>query len=173
MSATKALTRSRKRRAEAERPSSPGNRSLWFVTAERVREGNSSEGDDVASIPGRSRDISGTYSGCEHNSTGADQSCGSAPWSHHGGWSDSSRRRQSAGNPSVKYTRTDLGVPPTGTVPIMVVGATSARCGFVIIIQASPVRLSQISAISGHRARPKVCPCPLRLQVRRRMGTNT
>src|SRR5262249_25925187 len=57
MSATKALTRSRKRRAEAERPSRPGNRSLWFVTAERVREGNSSEGDDMASIPARSRDI--------------------------------------------------------------------------------------------------------------------
>ena len=75
MSATKALTRSRKRRAEAERPSRPGNRSLWFVTAERVREGNSSEGDDVASIPGRSRDISETYTRCEYNSSGADQSC--------------------------------------------------------------------------------------------------
>ena len=43
MSATKALTRSRKRRAVADRPSSPGNRSLWFVTAERVREGSSPE----------------------------------------------------------------------------------------------------------------------------------
>jgi hypothetical protein len=50
MSATKALTRSRKRRAVAERPSRPGNRSLWFVTAERVRDENSSEGDDMASI---------------------------------------------------------------------------------------------------------------------------
>jgi len=46
-----------------------------FVTAERVREGNSSEGDDVASITGRSRDISGTYTRGEHNSNGADQLC--------------------------------------------------------------------------------------------------
>jgi len=75
MSATKALTRSRKRRAEAERPSRPGNRSLWFVTAERVREGNSSEGDDMASITGRSRGISGTYARCEHKSSVAGQSC--------------------------------------------------------------------------------------------------
>jgi hypothetical protein len=26
---------------------------LWFVTAERVRDGNSAEGDDMASITGR------------------------------------------------------------------------------------------------------------------------
>ena len=44
---------------------------LWFVTAERVREGNSPEGDDVASITGRSRDIPGTYARCEHKSSGA------------------------------------------------------------------------------------------------------
>ena len=75
MSATKALTRSRKRRAVADRPSRPGSRSLWFVTAERVREGSSSEGDDVASITGRSRDIPGTYARCEHKSSGAGQSC--------------------------------------------------------------------------------------------------
>ena len=75
MSATKALTRSRKRRAVADRPSRPGNRSLWFVTAERVREGSSSEGDDVASITGRSRDIPGTYARCEHKSSDAGQSC--------------------------------------------------------------------------------------------------
>ena len=55
MSATKALTRSRKRRAVAERPSRPGNKSLWFVTAERAREGSSHKGDDVASMLGRSR----------------------------------------------------------------------------------------------------------------------
>src|SRR5262249_5112699 len=55
MSATKALTRSRKRRAVAERPSRPGNRSLWFVTAERVRDGNSAEGDDTVSTTGRFR----------------------------------------------------------------------------------------------------------------------
>ena len=57
MSATKALTRSRKRRAEAERPSRPGKRSWWFETAERVREGHSHKGDDAASIMGRSRGI--------------------------------------------------------------------------------------------------------------------
>ena len=57
MSATKALTRSRKRRAVAERPSRPGNRSTWFVTAERVREGCSHKRDDVVSMPGRSRNI--------------------------------------------------------------------------------------------------------------------
>jgi hypothetical protein len=63
------LTRSRKRRAEAERPSRPGNRSLWFVTAERVRDGHSSEGDDMASITRRSRDISAYYTQSEHKST--------------------------------------------------------------------------------------------------------
>src|SRR5262249_32349258 len=75
MSATKAFTKSRKRRAVAERPSRPGNRSLWFVTAERVREGNSPEGDDVGSITGRSPNIAGTYTRCEHKSSGTDQSC--------------------------------------------------------------------------------------------------
>src|SRR6476619_7553456 len=50
MSATKALTRSRKRRAVAERPSRPGNRSLWFVTAERAREGSSHNEDELASM---------------------------------------------------------------------------------------------------------------------------
>jgi hypothetical protein len=35
-------------------------RSMW-VTAERVREENSSEGDDTASMTRRSRDIPGTY----------------------------------------------------------------------------------------------------------------
>ena len=66
---TKALTRSRKRRAVAERPSRPGSRSLWFVTAERAREGNSPEGDDMASTPRRSRDIPGIYAHCEHTSS--------------------------------------------------------------------------------------------------------
>ena len=70
MSATKALTRSRKRRAVAERPSRPGNRSLWFVTAERAREGSSHKGDDVASMLGRSRDIPGSYARYEHKSSG-------------------------------------------------------------------------------------------------------
>ena len=74
MSATKALTRSRKRRAVAERPSRPGNRSLWFVTAERAREGSSHKGDDVASMLGRSRNIPGYYARHEHKSSETDQS---------------------------------------------------------------------------------------------------
>src|SRR6476659_6827850 len=71
MSATKALTRSRKRRAVAERPSRPGNRSLWFVTAERAREGSSHKGDDVASMLGRSRNILGFYARYEYKSSKA------------------------------------------------------------------------------------------------------
>src|SRR5207344_1702733 len=69
MSATKALTRSRKRRAVAERPSRPGNRSLWFVTAERVREGSSHKGDDAALIIGRSWNIPASYARYEHKSS--------------------------------------------------------------------------------------------------------
>jgi len=69
MSATKALTRSRKRRAVAERPSRPGSRSLWFVTAERVREGSSLAGDDMASTTQRSRDIPGIYAQYPHTSS--------------------------------------------------------------------------------------------------------
>jgi hypothetical protein len=53
----------------------PGNRSLWTVTVERVREGNSFEGDDMASTTGRSRDILATYARCEHNFSEAGQSC--------------------------------------------------------------------------------------------------
>ena len=75
MSATKALTRSRKRRAVAERPSNPGNKSLWLVTAERAREGSSPAVDDMASITGRSRDIPATYALYEHKSSEAGQSC--------------------------------------------------------------------------------------------------
>ena len=74
MSATKALTRSRKRRAVAERPSRPGNRSLWFVTAERAREGSSHKEDDVASMLGRSRNILEFYARYEHKSSETDQS---------------------------------------------------------------------------------------------------
>ena len=42
------------RESGAPKPSDRGNRSLWVVTAERVRDGKLSEGEDVASmnIPG-------------------------------------------------------------------------------------------------------------------------
>ena len=52
----------------------PGSRSLWFVTAERAREGSSHKGDDVASMPGRSRNILGYYARHEHMSSETDQS---------------------------------------------------------------------------------------------------
>src|SRR5258707_11554892 len=74
MSATKALTRSRNRRAVAERPSRPGNKSLWLVTAERAREGSLHKGDDVASMLGRSRNILRYYARHEHRSSTTDQS---------------------------------------------------------------------------------------------------
>jgi hypothetical protein len=44
---------------------------LWIrFTAERVREENSSEGEDMASITRRSPDTPGTYTRCEHFSHG-------------------------------------------------------------------------------------------------------
>jgi hypothetical protein len=49
-------------------------RSMW-VTAERVREENSSEGDDMASITRRSRDIPGTYAQPNISRSVADRSC--------------------------------------------------------------------------------------------------
>src|SRR5262249_42684024 len=42
-----------------------------FDTAERVREGTSSEGDEMASITGRSRDIPKAYARFEYKSSGA------------------------------------------------------------------------------------------------------
>jgi hypothetical protein len=58
----------------AERPSRPGNKSLWFVTAERAREGSSLKGDDVTSMLGRSGNIPGFYARHEHKSSETDQS---------------------------------------------------------------------------------------------------
>ena len=47
----------------------PGANGFLGVTAERAREGNSPEGDDMASTPRRSRDIPGIYAHCEHTSS--------------------------------------------------------------------------------------------------------
>ena len=60
MSATKALTRSRKRgaRSVVERPSSPGSRSYGSSPRNEPAKGVYAKGDEVASIIGRSRNIS-------------------------------------------------------------------------------------------------------------------